>query len=151
VSRADIKALGTDAAIGCQFGSFDIYSGDTIGFGVDPVYDVVPAEESGVGVPVYLADVNVNGKVYTLSSYQLKTTPFTKGSDGYYHCTTIEIVNVPKGYDGFALVTYGLTEAEHEKAEEYDQYDKENGISANIYTQLSTFIDPSHIAYYRFD
>jgi hypothetical protein len=128
-----------------------MYSGDTIGFGVDPEYDVVPAEESGVGVPVYLADVNVNGTVYTLSSYQLKTTPFTKGDDGYYHSTTVEIVNVPKGYDGFALVTYGLTEAEYEKAKEFDQYSKENGICANVYTQLSTFIDPTHVAYYKFN
>jgi hypothetical protein len=151
VSRADIRALGTDAAVGCQFGSFDIYSGDTIGFGVDPTYDVIPAEESGVGAPVYLADVSVDGKVYTLSSYQLKTTPFTKESDGYYHCTTVEVVNVPKGYDGFALVTYGLTEAEHQKAEEFDMYDKENELCANVYTQLSTFIDPSHIAYYKFN
>jgi hypothetical protein len=151
VSRSDIKGLGTDAAIGCQYGSFDMYSGDTIGFGVDPTYDVIPAEESGVGVPVYLADVIVDGTIYTLSSYQLKTTPFTKGSDGYYHSTTVEVVNVPKGYDGFALVTYGLSEEESEKAEEFDQYDKENGLCANVYTQLSTFIDPTHIAYYKFD
>jgi hypothetical protein len=151
VSRSDIKGLGTDGAIGCQFGSFDMYSGDTIGFGVDSTYDVVPAEESGVGVDVYLADVVVDGTVYTLSSYQLKTTPFTKQDDGYYHSTTVEVVNIPKGYDGFAIVTYGLTKDEQEKAEEFDKYDKENGISANIYTQLSTFIDPSHVAYYRFD
>lgn len=150
VSKADIKSLGSNAAVGCQFGAFDIYSGNTIGFGVDPEYDVLSAEESGVGVPVYLADVEVDGTVYTLSSYQIRTTAFVAGDDGYYHSITEEVVNVPKDYNGFALVTYGLTESEHKKAVEFDTYDSDNGYCANVYTQLSTFVDPSHIAYYRF-
>jgi hypothetical protein len=151
VSKSDIVTLGTKGTIGCQYGSFDIYSGDTIGFGTNPNYDVISAEESGVGVPVYLADVVVDGKVYTLSSYQLKTTPFTKEDDGYYHSTTVEVVNIPKDYDGFAIVTYGLTKSEEKKAKEFDKDNQKNGTSTNIYTQLSTFIDPDHVAYYRFE
>jgi hypothetical protein len=148
MSKKDVKAIGSDAAISCQFGSFDRYSGNTIIFGLHPDTDIISAEDSGVGVPVYLADVEVNGEVYTLSSYQLETTAFTLGKDKYYHSVTTEVVNVPKDYDGYALVTYGLTDEEHEKAQHYDEYNQKNGYLANIYTQLSTYIDPTHIAYY---
>jgi hypothetical protein len=148
MSKEDVADLGTDAAISCKFGAFDRYSGDAITFGKESGYDVIPASESGVGVPVYLADVTVDGKVYTLSAYQTKATSFEKKLFGDYRSTTIEVVNIPKDYDGFALVTYGLDDDEYQKALKHEK--ATSGDKSNIYTEVSPFVSTDHIAYYVF-
>jgi hypothetical protein len=149
MSRKDVKVIGEDAAISCKFGAFDKYSGDIITFGEDSEYDVIPAEESGVGVPIYLADVTVGDKTYTLSGYQIKATSFEKKFFGNYHATYVEVVNIPKDYDGFVLVTYGLDDEEYLKASEHES--NTNGDKYNIYTEVLPFIDSSHIAFYKFE
>jgi hypothetical protein len=148
VSRQDAKDLGVNAAISCKYGAFDRYSGETIIFGGDSGDDVISASESGVGVPVYLADVTVDGKVYTLSAYQIKATSFERKLFGDYCSTTVEVVNVPKDYDGFAIVTYGLDDDEYQKASEHEA--NSTGDKSNIYTEVSPYVDSSHIAYYVF-
>jgi hypothetical protein len=148
ISKEDVKDLGTNAAISCKFGAFDKYSGETIIFGGKDGDNVISASESGVGVPAYLADVTENGKVYTLSAYQVKATSFEKKLLGDYCSTTVEVVNIPKDYDGFALVTYGLDDDEYQKASEHEE--NSTGDKSNIYTEVSPYVASSHIAYYVF-